>query len=109
MHEFVSYIWLKKKRMRREGRKEEERGGKKEERKEGERREMGRKESKQDTEDGWRMGNGREIKIVYFRNASSPLKQVTHTSIKKHHCVKNPVSKSAFWLGGGEVPGEPLQ
>lgn len=75
--------------------------GKKEKRKEGARREMGRKESKEDTENGWRRGKRREIKIVYFRNASSSLKQVTHTSIKMHHCVKTPVNKSAFWLGVG--------
>ena len=53
--------------------------GGKEKRKEGARREMGRKESKEDTENGWRRGKRREIKIVYFRNASSSLKQVTHT------------------------------
>jgi hypothetical protein len=87
--------------MRREWRKEEGREGKKEKRKEGARREMGRKESKEDTENGWRRGKRREIKIVYFRNASSSLKQVTHTSIKMHHCVKTPVNKSAFWLGVG--------
>lgn len=46
------------------------------------------------------------MEIVYFRNASLPVKPATRASIKTCHCVKNPVNQSAFWLG---VPGELLQ
>lgn len=75
---------------REEGRK----GDKKEGTKKGRRGEKGRrerKEEKQDTEEGRRRVKGREIKIVYFRNASFPLKPAPLTSIKICHCVKNPV------------------
>lgn len=102
MHEFVSYIRLKRKENEEKGKKRR-REGRKEVAKEGGRKE-GKEERKEGKQDKRRVGreHRRRLETIYFRNASLPLKPATRASIKTCHCVKNPVNQSACWLG---VPG----
>lgn len=101
MHEFVSYIRLKRKENEEKGKKRR-REGRKEVAKEGGRKGKRKEKRESKTRGGWEGNTGGDMETIYFRNASLPLKPATRASIKTCHCVKNPVNQSACWLG---VPG----